>query len=46
VGINTDERDFPRPSGPGCDIGAVEVQATGLGSDRDRLGEPQPRFTG
>jgi len=45
-GITTDERDFPRPSGPGCDIGAVELQATGFGSRRLSLGELEPRFTG
>jgi len=26
-GITTDQRSLARPSGPGCDIGAVEVQA-------------------
>jgi hypothetical protein len=26
AGITTDERGLPRPAGPGCDIGAVEVQ--------------------
>jgi hypothetical protein len=26
TGITTDQRLLPRPSGPGCDIGAVEVQ--------------------
>ncbi len=25
AGISSDQRDFPRPSGAGCDIGAVEV---------------------
>lgn len=27
-GITSDQRGLPRPSGAGCDIGAVEVQAT------------------
>jgi len=27
-GITTDERSLPRPSGAGCEVGAVEVQAT------------------
>jgi hypothetical protein len=26
TGVTTDERGLPRPAGPGCDIGAVEVQ--------------------
>ena len=30
TGITTDQRSLPRPSGPGCDIGAVEVQPTDL----------------
>jgi hypothetical protein len=27
AGITTDQRGLARPSGSGCDIGAVEVQA-------------------
>jgi hypothetical protein len=37
-GVTTDQRNLPRPSGPGCDIGAVEVQVQAI--------PLQPNFTG
>ena len=38
AGITTDQRLLARPSGPGCDIGAVEVQVQAI--------PIQPNFTG
>jgi hypothetical protein len=38
AGITTDQRGLPRPSGTGCDIGAVEVQVQAI--------PIQPNFTG
>jgi len=40
AGITTDQRGLPRPSGTGCDIGAVEVQV------KVQAVPIQPNFTG
>jgi len=40
VGVTTDQRGLPRPSGPGCDIGAVELQVASV------FTAPSARFTG
>ncbi len=42
--ITTDQRGFARPSGPGCDIGAVEVQAAAPASPAAVT--VTPKFTG
>jgi hypothetical protein len=44
-GITTDQRGVSRPQGPGCDIGAVEVQVTAPVSAAEPIVAP-PRFTG
>jgi predicted outer membrane repeat protein len=40
TGITTDQRGLSRPSGPGCDIGAVELQVASV------FTAPTARFTG
>ena len=52
AGITTDQRDLPRPSMNGCDIGAVEVQAAQPGAPSAAVPvaavpvAAAPRFTG
>jgi hypothetical protein len=45
--ITTDQRGLPRPSGPGCDIGAVEVQVAAQASPvAPAAVTVTPKFTG
>jgi hypothetical protein len=45
-GITTDQRGVTRPQGPGCDIGAVEVDVAGPAAAPAAPVAGAPRFTG